>query len=380
MPISRRDLFHCLAAGGFARAAIPSLDEFSLANVLQPLDASQPSGVIHLDKNENAFGPSKKATEAMRASLDLANRYPNREYEPLAEKIANLHNVKPEQVTLGTGSTEILRMAVAVYLAGRKKLILASPTFDAIAHCAEIAGAEVVAIPLNKRYEHDLDAMLARADGSTGLVYICNPNNPTGSLTPRKDLETFVGKISPKTVVLIDEAYHQYVEGASDYASFLDRPIDDARLIVVRTFSKIYGLAGLRLGYAISSPQISQRLSSNRLQWGVNVVAARAAAAALDDADYIRLSVKRNTDDRQEFYNRANAHMLRSIDSHTNFLMMNAGLPSAQVLEHFQKNHVLLGPRIPRMDKYVRVSLGRPEEMQEFWRVWDLLPPHAMQM
>jgi len=380
MSISRRDLFHCFAAGAFASAAIPSLDEFSLAEVLQPLDASQPSGAIHLDKNENAFGPSEKASEAMRASLGLANRYPSREYEPLAEKIANLHNVKPEQVTLGTGSTEILRMAAAVYLAGRKKLILASPTFGAIAHCAEIAGAEVVAIPLNKRYEHDLDAMLARADGSTGLVYICNPNNPTGSLTPRKDLETFVAKISPKTMVLIDEAYHQYVEGASDYASFLDRPIGDARLIVVRTFSKIYGLAGLRMGYAISSPQISQRLSSNRLQWGVNVVAARAAAAALDDADYIRLSVKRNTDDRQEFYNRANARMLRSIDSHTNFLMLNAGLPSAQVLEHFQKNYVLLGPRFPQMDKYVRVSLGKPEEMREFWRVWDLLPPHAMQM
>lgn len=349
-----------------------------MSSVLRPSGVDQ--GPVLLGSNENAYGPSKKATEAMIASLLFVNRYPNGEYEPLAEKLASLHHVKPEQVTLGVGSREILHMAVATYLSGSNKLILASPSFDTVAHLAELAGAQILTVPLNKRYEHDLDAMLASADGSTGLIYICNPNNPTGTLTPRKQLDAFLGKLRSTTSVLIDEAYHEYVEATSDYASFIDRPVDDPRVIVLRTFSKIYGLAGLRLGYAISSPQAARRLSKNRLQSGVNVVAVQAAAAALDDADYVRLSAKRNTDDRQQFYNLANARMVRSIDSHTNFVLLKTGLPCAQVLEHFQKNNIFLGPPFPQMDKYIRVSIGNPEEMQEFWRVWDLLPPHPMEM
>ena len=234
--------------------------------------------------------------------------------------------------------------------------------------------------PLNKRYQHDLDGMLARVQNTATLIYVCNPNNPTGTLTPRKDLEVFLTKLPPTTVVLIDEAYHHYVEPTSDYASFLDSPVEDPRVVVLRTFSKIYGLAGLRVGYAIGSPQALAKISAARLKWGVNVLAARAAAAALDDSDYVTLSFKRNTDDRQEFYNNANGRMLRSLDSHANFVFLKSGLPAEQVLEHFRTNHVLLGPRFPEMDTYVRVSLGRREEMHEFWRVWNSLPPHPMAM
>jgi histidinol-phosphate aminotransferase len=351
-----------------------------MADELELLRANQLVGLIRLDKNENAYGPSEKAIEATRTGLSLANRYPNGEYERLAEKIAGLNHVKTEQVTLGAGSREILRMAATTYLAGGKKLILASPTFDPIVHFAEMMGVEIVAIPLNKTYGHDLEAMLARADRSTGLVYVCNPNNPTGSLTPRKALEAFLEKLPSGCAVLIDEAYHHYVEGVSEYASFLDRPIDDPRLVVIRTFSKIYGLAGLRVAYAISTPRAARSLFSSQLQWGVSPIAARAAEAALDDADHVRLSAKRNTDDRQEFYNRANGLMLRSIDSHTNFVLMKTGLPSTEVIEHFKNHNVLIGPRVPQMEKYVRISLGKPEEMQEFWRVCELLPPHAMEM
>ena len=361
------------AAGALLGVATASFDESS--------GAGPPKGPIRLDKNENPHGPSPKAREAMQASLSLANRYPSGEYEPLAEQIASLHKIKPDQVTLAAGSREILRMAMAAHLAGGKKLVLASPTFDAIAHFTQLAGVvDVVAVPLNKRYGHDLDAMLARTDASTGLVYICNPNNPTGTLTPRKDLEDFLGKLPSKTAVVIDEAYHEYVGGTSEYASFIDHPIDDDRTIVVRTFSKIYGLAGLRLGYSASSSRRSRILSSSGLEWGINVIGTQAVAAALDDPDYVRLSAKRNTDDRQEFYNQANARMLGSVGSLTNFVLLKTGRPAQQVLEHFRKNNVFLGPLVPQMGKYVRVSIGTPEDMQEFWRVWDLLPAHRMSM
>jgi histidinol-phosphate aminotransferase len=222
--------------------------------------------------------------------------------------------------------------------------------------------------------------MLHRTNTSTGMVYICNPNNPTGSLTPRKDLEAFLEKLPQKVAVVIDEAYHEYVGPTSDYASFIDHLLEDERVIVVRTFSKIYGLAGLRLGYAVSSKEVSLKLSLTQLERGINILATRAAAAALNDSDYVRLSSRRNKDERQEFYNQTNARMLRQVDSHTNFVFTKIGLPSSQVIEHFERNNITLGPIIPQMDKYVRVAISTEENMKEFWRVWDLLPSMSHEM
>jgi histidinol-phosphate aminotransferase len=373
MSFSRRDLLRSIAGGAVTGAALTSLEEFARAR--------PPSTPIYLDQNENAYGPSPKAIEAMRAGLLAANRYPRIEYEELAERIAKFHKIKRGQVTLGAGSREILRMAVTAYLPVRKKLVLASPTFDEMAKLAQaVAGANLVGVPLTRRSGHDLDAMLAEANTTAGIIYICNPNNPTGSLTPRKDLEVFIGKLPRSAVIVIDEAYHEYVGTSSDYVSFIDHPLDDDRVIITRTFSKIHGLAGMRVGYAVSSPQRSRELSASRLPWGINFVAAHAAAAALEDSEYVRLCAERNRSDRQEFYNMVNARMMRQIDSLTNFVLMNTGIPGAQVLEHFRKNNILLGPLVPQMDKHIRVSMGVPEEMREFWRVWDLLPPHEMAM
>src|SRR5439155_10442888 len=143
-------------------------------------------------------------------------------------------------------SIELLRMAAAIFLGPRKKLILALPSFGPIADFARSAGADVAMVPLTTQYAHDLDAMLAHVDASVGLVYICNPNNPTGSLTPRRDLETFIRRHPSATRVLVDEAYHHYAGTSWAYASFIDRPVDDGRVIVTRTLSNVYGLAGLR--------------------------------------------------------------------------------------------------------------------------------------
>jgi histidinol-phosphate aminotransferase len=380
MPISRRNLLRCAAAGALSARTTPLLGEFSRIPTTLQSSLTPSRGPTRLDHNENAYGPSDKTIEAIRVGAGAVNRYPDGDYEVLTEKLASLHKVKPEYILLGAGSREILRMAATTYLSRGKRLVLAAPTYGAIADYAKSVDAEVSAVPLNKRYQHDLDGMLARVQNTATLIYVCNPNNPTGTLTPRKDLEVFLTKLPPTTVVLIDEAYHHYVEPTSDYASFLDSPVEDPRVVVLRTFSKIYGLAGLRVGYAIGSPQALAKISAARLKWGVNVLAARAAAAALDDSDYVTLSFKRNTDDRQEFYNNANGRMLRSLDSHANFVFLKSGLPAEQVLEHFRTNHVLLGPRFPEMDTYVRVSLGRREEMHEFWRVWNSLPPHPMAM
>ena len=380
MGISRRNFFRQIVVGSALSATTWRLDELSQASSTGRSGYGPSGEPIRLDMNINPYGPSPKVLEVIRANLDLVNRYPDDDYHLLSERIADLHKVKSNELTLGSGSREVLRMAVDAFLTRDKTLVLASPTFEPMANLARQVGADVKAVPINRRYAHDLDAMLRRVNASTGLVYICNPNNPTGSLTPRKDLEAFLERLPSTVTVIIDEAYHEYVGPTSDYKSFIDQPIDDKRVIVVRTFSKIYGMAGLRLGYAISSAEMSRKLSLTQLKRGVNIVAARSAAAALDDSEYIRISSRRNANERQEFYNQTNARMLRQVDSLTNFVFTKTGLPSSQVIEHFERNGIILGPVVPEMDRYVRVAIGTKENMKEFWRVWDSLPSMSHKM
>jgi histidinol-phosphate aminotransferase len=376
MAVSRRKLLRQIGVGAFVGAAVPALRGFErvAGGTGQPRVATAEDPVL-LYRNENPYGPSEKVLAVLRESAASGNRYPRTEYDTLTAKLAAMHRVKPEQIVLACGSGEILAMAALAYLKSGKKLVQAVPTFPSLGRLAQGAGVEVASVPLNKRYEHDLGAMLEAARTSTGLVYIVNPNNPTGTITPRKDIEAFIARLPADVTVLIDEAYQHFVTPNEAYESFLDRHYDDPRLIVSRTFSKIYGLAGMRIGYAVASPEMAKRLPAGFPNWSVSVVSARAASAALDDAEYVRLGIKRNTDDRQEFLNQVNERMLRAIDSQTNFVMVNPMRSPDEVIEHLKKNHILIGPKYPVLDKYIRVSLGTPEEMQAFWRAWDLMPP-----
>jgi histidinol-phosphate aminotransferase len=334
-----------------------------------------------LNNNENAYGPSKKVADTIQASIGNVNRYLLMKYNSLAEQIAALHSVKTEQILLGCGSTDILRMAAFAFLGNGKQLIQASPTFEAIENYARAASSEVISVRLTPRFSHDLDGMQARASASTTLVYICNPNNPTASLTPRKELENFIGKLPASTFVVIDEAYHDYAGQSGMYASFIDHPLDNERVIVTRTFSKVYGLAGLRLGYAVASPKVIQKMRNFATEDSINTLVAQAASAALDDIDGVNEFVRRNMDDRQEFFNQAMARALKPIDSHANFVMMNTFHPAEDVIEHFRENTILIGRSFAPMSTYIRISLGRPEEMRRFWQTWDMLPypKHTMQ-
>lgn len=380
MRTSRRNLLSGLAASAVAGTVFRARSGFAFADILPAAAANSPAKPIFLSRNENAYGPSQKVVTAMQEALSGSNRYPRTEYDSLVDKIAALHRVKPEQIILGCGSSEILCLIGAATLGAGKTLIQGSPTYPVLGEFAQSIGAEVINVPLNRMYEHDLDGMLARANSSNGLVYICNPNNPTGTLTPREDIESFIHKLPANTRVIIDEAYHHFVGGTSSYASFLDHPIDDRRVMVARTFSKIHGLAGMRIGYVVAATDIALRVSTEPLHLGLSVVSAKAAAAALDDSDHVGMAAKRNANDRQEFLNQVNARMLRALDSHANFVMLNPLRPVDEVLEQLKKHNIVVGPRIPEMNKYVRVSLGTPAEMLQFWRVWDLMPPQKMVM
>ena len=386
MPLSRRNFFRNLGVGAIAGAAVPALRGLSLPPGLEESlwgNSAPAAGLVTLEpillyRNENPYGPSEKTLNVLRESAAAGNRYPRTEYDTLLDKLAALHKVKRDQIVLGCGSGEILCMAAMAFLKPGKKLVEAAPTFPALGKLAQTTGIEVADVPLNKRYEHDLPTMLDRAASNTTLVYIVNPNNPTGSLTPRKDIEAFIAKLPAGVTVLIDEAYHHFVTPGADYESFLDRPIGDPRVIVARTFSKIYGLAGMRIGYAVATAENAKRLAAGFPAWSISVVSARAASAALDDLDYVRVGLKRNTDDRREFMRQASARNLHPIDSQTNFVMMNPQRPPDEVIAHLKSRNILIGPKYPALDKYVRISLGKPEEMKIFWSAWDELPAPKM--
>jgi histidinol-phosphate aminotransferase len=374
MQLPRRQFFRQMATGIAAGAVLPVIGKSAWSGNWRAMQAGTAGSQIHLDANENPYGPSRSALDALRGDAPQANRYAKHEYAELADAIAAKHGVKAERVVLGCGSSENLAMAAPVFLGPGKTLFVASPTFELIVSEAEDTKTQVISLPLTSTHAHDLEGVLARTTPSgSGVVYICNPNNPTGTLTPRADLDTFLTKLPAGYTVIVDEAYHHFVGATPAYTSFLDKPVDDERVIVLRTFSKIYGMAGIRCGYSVAAPAVAKKMAAQQMKWGMSVLTARAALAAWNDADSVRMGAARNAADRAEFFAQIKKRGLTAIPSETNFAMIRAGRPAPEVIAHFKKNSVLIGRPFPPLTDYVRVSLGLPAEMQEFWRVWDAM-------
>jgi histidinol-phosphate aminotransferase len=391
MTVNRRDLLKQLGAGVATSSLLTSRAASADIGESLPASETRPKHLepIRLDRNENAYGASRKAIAALQETAKDTSHYADSgaflktltDYH--REAISDVsHITKPEQIVVGCGSTDVLRMAAAAFLAPGATLIMATPTCDLIAKFGRSTGATVIEVPLRNNHAHDLEAILKHSYKSeaSGLIYVCNPNSPTGTLTERKDLEEFLVKVSPKFQVVIDEAYHHYAGGSGAYTSFIDRPSNNPRVIVTRTFSAAYGLAGARVGYAIASPSNAEKMIREGLPFALNRAGIFAASAALADRDHVESCTNRNFNDRQEFMNQVNARMLRALDSHTNFVCLNVMRPAVEISEHYTRNNFVLAPLIPSMPNYLRISLGTPEEMHEFWRVWDLLGSHPMSM
>jgi histidinol-phosphate aminotransferase len=391
MTLNRRNLLKQLGVGlAASRSIAPPRASANFSEFpLDPKVTPQHLEPIRLDRNENAYGASPKAIAAILETAKETSHYPDSTV--LLKALADHHSqgtpgvnhvVKPDQIVVGCGSSDVLRMAASAFLAPGATLVTAAPTCDLIAKYGRSNGATVTEVPLRNDHAHDLEGMLKHSNksGASGLIYVCNPNSPTGTLTTRKDLEEFLLKVSPKFHVVIDEAYHSYAGGSGAYVSFIDRPLDNPRVIVTRTFSTAYGLAGARVGYAVASTSTAEKMSREALPFALSRGGMFAAAAALADREHIESCTNRNSNDRQEFMNQVNARMLRALDSHTNFVCLNVMRPAVEISEHYTKNNFVLAPLIPSMPNYLRISLGTPEEMREFWRVWDLLGSHPMSM
>jgi histidinol-phosphate aminotransferase len=369
MPFSRRSFLQRLAvgAGTTALVQVPFAEKL-LASPERRRSPIAP-GAVRLNSNENAYGPLPSAMKAMQGALAEGNRYPFVEYEPLAEAVAKHHGVKPSQVVMGAGSTEHLLMSARAFCGSGKNVVVADPTFESISEFVGELGGEVRKVPLTSNYAHDLDGMLQRVDGNTGLVYVCNPNNPTASITPAKDLVAFIGKLPSQVTVAIDEAYFHFADGMPDYRSFMDMAGD--RVVVMRTFSKIYGMAGIRLGYAVASEATAGKMRQYQLPISVSMVAAEGGLASIAAESEMKTAALRNAADREEFAKQAKARGLEFIPSYANFYMLKTGKPARQVQQAFQEKNVLIGRPFPPMTEYIRVSMGLPEENVKFWQALD---------
>ena len=376
MPVTRRSFLHAFGIGTVAAAAYPPPSVFAargreaLAGVPpwerdRALARAANGAAIRLNSNENPLGPGAAALDGLRGMLREANRYPFGPERDAADAIARARGIKPENLMLGCGSSEVLRMAVDAFTNKTRPLVAGSPTFEDPGVHARDMGAPVVEVPVDRGLRLDLDAMRDRAAGA-GLIYLCNPNNPTATVHGAADVSAFVAavnRLSPDTTILIDEAYHEYVDDPS-YQTAIPLALENPRVIVARTFSKAFGMAGLRIGYAIARPEALAALRRFRLGASVNVLAAAAAIAGLGDVDHITAERARNRQVRQFTLDAIRKLGYSATDSNANFIMADVRRPVQGVIDGCRKEGVLIGRPFPPLATHARVSIGTMQEMQ----------------
>jgi len=361
--LSRRGFAKFLGTSA-AYAALSPAASFAAPALRLVGEASRATGVVRLSSNENPYGPSPLALQAMTDAFSLAWRYPDEHEGFLIDALAKLHQVPREQILIGNGSGEILKLAAAAFTGPGKKLVVGNPTFEAILAHARTAQADVVPVNLASDYSHDLVKMLAAA-GDAGLVYICNPNNPTASITPKDQLRAFLTKAPSQTIVLIDEAYHHYVE-SNDYESVIPLLSQYPNLIVARTFSKVYAMAGLRCGYCVAKPELIQRLRGQQTWDSVNIMALVAATASLEDNAQVEQGRRRNSEVKRFVHAELERMGLKYIPSHANFVMINLRRQVKPVIAALRAHQVEVGRVFPAMPEFMRVTIGTKPQMDAF--------------
>jgi histidinol-phosphate aminotransferase len=362
--LSRRSFSKIMSLSAAYAAVQPSLEVKGAWRSMLPDASSSAVNVVRLSSNENPYGPSPAALKAMTDGFSLAWRYPDEYADMLADELARLHSVPVDQVLLGDGSGEILKLCAAAFTSRDKKIVVANPTFEAVARHAGVAGAEIVKIDLTPEYSHDLKKMVAAASGA-GLVYICNPNNPTASITPKNEMSDFLAKLSPATIVLVDEAYHHYVE-SKDYESAAPLVKLYPNLIVARTFSKIYGMAGLRCGYCVTQRANIGVMKAHQIWDSVNIMALVAALASLKDAEHVARGRKLNSEAKRSVCTELDALGYRYIPSHTNFMMIDLRREVRPIIDALRNRGVEVGRLFPALPTFMRVTIGTSAEMKQF--------------
>jgi histidinol-phosphate aminotransferase len=355
---SRRSFLHLSAAVGTATAfRFMTEPMFAAAARRRP---HAPDAVM-IDSNENPLGPCQSARDAMAAILPQGGRYSDNLTDDLVSTFAKIEGFNPEYIHATVGSTPPLALSVLAFTSPQKSYLTADPGFETGMMTADHAGARVVKVPLTKTYAHDVKAMLA-AGSDAGVFYICNPNNPTGTLTPRADIDYLVANKPKDSIVLIDEAYIHLTEAPGT----LDLVKAGKDVIVLRTFSKVYGLAGIRCGFIIARPDLADKV----LQRGgfnfMPVTAVVAATASLKDPSLVSERRRINATIRQQTFDWLTRNGYSFIPSESNCFMLDTKRPGQEIRDAMAKENVLIGRIWPIMPTYVRITVGTHEEMSKF--------------
>ncbi len=319
-----------------------------------------PESVCKLASNENPFGPSPRAVDAGIQILQNAHLYPEGGCHELRQKIAQKHEISPDWILVGNGSNELIELLGHLFLKPGLEVVMGAQAFIVYKLVTQLFGATPVEVPM-ANFGHDLEAMLAAVTERTRMMFIASPNNPTGVANAEADLRTLVDQLPEHVILCLDEAYAEYLENAPDlkYAIHSGR-----KVICLRTFSKIYGLGGLRIGYGYASPELIRLLHRVRQPFNVNSVAQAAALAALDDEDFVSMCRQQNEAGRTFLCAGLSALGIETLGGSANFVLSRVG-DAASCFKALQKRGVIVRPLgVYGMPEYVRITIGRPEENQ----------------
>jgi len=357
LPFSRRSFLH-LSAAASAAAAFRIVTEPMLAHAGRTI---VPKDAVAIDSNENPLGPSAAAREAIAAITPNAGRYSFGLTDELGAMFADMEGLKAENVLVYPGSSEPLHHAVMAFTSPTRSYVAADPGYEAGMFAAKQSGAKVVNVPLTASHAHDVKAMLSAAP-EAGLFYICTPNNPTGTLTSHTDIEYLVQNKPAGSIVMVDEAYIHFA-GAPSAIDLVKAGKD---VIVLRTFSKIYGMAGLRCGFAIGRRDLLDKIQNYGGWNSMPVTGVVAASASLKDAQLVPERRRINTTIRQATFDWLDRQGYAYIPSETNFFMLDTKRPGKQAIDAMEKQRVFVGRVWPVMPTWVRVTVGTQPEMERF--------------
>jgi len=322
--------------------------------------------IVKLASNENPLGPSIKAVEAIREMAGNVHIYPDGAAAELRKDIAGLYGLEADRVFVGNGGEEILKLISGLFINPGDEAIMADPTFSIYESGVVHMGGTAVKLPL-KNYKHDFEGFVSRVNDRTKIIFVCNPNNPTGNIMTSDELDYLVENIPEHIVLVLDEAYYEYAVRNKNYPDSIEILKKRPNTIILRTFSKVAGLAGVRMGYALTSKEIASEVGKVRGVFSVNLLAQAAGRAAIQDQEHIKRTVDLNYQSMELMEKFFEDHNLEYIKSNANFVFVNVGLDSRVVFQELLKKGVIIRPGfLWGMDSWLRVSTGTIDQTKTF--------------
>ena len=320
--------------------------------------------VVKLGSNENPYGPTNKIKEIFK-NFNNIERYPDNYCTLLRNKLSEKYNISKDNLIFGNGSVEIIQMLARAFIEPDDEVITCIPSFQSYFLETYIESGKMIAVPLTDDYRFDLNGILRSITSKTKMIYITNPNNPTGTIVTNSELKEFLNKVSSNIIVVLDEAYAEFVND-KEYPNSIQLFREYSNLCILKTFSKAYGLASLRIGYGISSKEIISELEKVRLPFNILDIAQMAACIALDDEAHLNNCKKRNREVIEQVYKKLDEYNIEYINTETNFIMIDTKKDCKIVSEKLLQNGFIVRPGFPNMDTFIRVTIGTEVEMKDF--------------